>query len=352
MRLFQVFAVFLGGIVAATVITNIWWRLTPPTELDILVYDQTVPTDNYPSHASLGQLFEYHRVPYDISDYVGSLPGGVGPYGEWPDERPDLIILADAYGVYENDFGDVDEFGSIRRTEVFNAEQAQDVADWVDAGTPAYGEFSLVTDPTPAPAGQTLEEIFGFESTGWTFRVEGDLANVPPAIQTLGPFPWPYEGPGFIAVQVPAAGRDVDPRLIVLTEEMMTSDFTGVRGGPPGAAGGESLFDGWFAYVEPTDGAVVDAWFDLSLTEEGLAVLADEGIPATFPAMIRTENTLYFAGDGLSDETPFRLRRLKGGAIFTRLVTGSEFQFLYQVMEPSIAWLIDAAVSNQVAAGD
>ncbi len=353
MRLTQVLAVLLGGIVAVTIITNVWWRLTTPVELDVLVYDQTVPNENYPSHAALGQLFEYHRVPYDVAtDYVGSKPGGLANHGTWPTERPDLIILADAYGVYENEFGEVDEFGSIRRTETFNAEQAADVAEWVADGVPAYGEFSLVTDPTPAAAGQTLEELFGFESTGWTFRVEGDLRNVPPAIQTLGPHPWPYEGPGFIAVRVRAAGRDIDPELIVLTEEYTTSEYTGVTGGPPGSGGGDSLFDGWFAMVNPVDGAHVDAWFNLNVTDEGADILADHGIPVSFPAMVRTENTLYFAGDGLSDETPFRLRRLKGGAVFTRLITGAEFQFLYQVMEPSIAWLIDAAVSNQVASGD
>ncbi len=353
MRLAQLLAVSLGGIIATTVITNVWWRLTPTTDMDILVYDQTVPTDVYPSHASLEQIFEYHRIPYDASqDYVGAKPGGLDPHGVWPLEAPEMIILADAYGVYQNAFGDVDEFGSTRRTRVLSLDLVRDVADWVDAGTPAYGEFAMVVDPTPDAAAALLEQTFHFRSTGWTFRVEEQLANVPPAIQSLGPDPWPYEGPGFIAVRVPVAGRAAESELVVLTEDQLTGFYTGVSGGPPGSAGGDSYFDGWFSMVEPTEGGVVDAWFDLAVTDDGAAVLADHGIPTRFPALIRSDNTLYFAGDGLSDETPFRLRRLKGGAIFTRLVTGDEFQFMYQVLEPSIAWLIDSARSNQVAAAD
>ena len=42
----------------------------------------------------------------------------------------------------------------------------------------------------------------------------------------------------------------------------------------------------------------------------------------------------------MEDETPCRLRHLKGNASFTRLVTGDEFRFLYRVLEPSVGWLL------------
>ncbi len=333
--------VFLAGIAAATLITNLWWRLTPTKDLDVLVYDQTVPTDEYPEHAVLDQLLEYHRVPFDLGDdHVGAAPGG-GEFGTWPTAQPDMIFLADVYGVYLDSDGEVDEYGWDRATGALTLDQANDVQRWVETGTPAYGEFSLVTDPTPADAAQVLEETFNFRSSGWVFSKFDDLTKVSPVIRTLGPVPWTYTGPGLIALNVDAAGRAGTRQLIVLTEDDLTALTPLVVGGAPGAIAGDAPFDSWFSWTEPTGNAVVDAWFELPVTDSGAAVLEDAGIPLRFPALIRTENTLYFGGDGLADETPFRLRRLKGGAVLTRLITGSEFRFIYTILEPAVGWLIE-----------
>lgn len=347
MFLFQTVAVTIAGIVAATVVTNVIWRLTPVNELDILVYDQSVPDDTYPEHAALGQIFEYHRVPYDVaSDYVGAAPGG-GSFGEWPSTPPDMVILADTYGVYYNDQGEPDELGRALASGRLSQAQAADVKAWADGGVPTYGEFSLVLNPTPAAAGLLLEETFGFVSTGWIIQPVEDLAALSPALRDLGPHPWPYSGPGLIAVNTWVAGREGSNQIIVLTEDQMTDLMPTVLGGPPNSGGSEALFAKWMSYVNPVVGSSVDAWFELPVNDDGAALLAEAGIPTRIPALIRGPNTLYFAGDGLEDETPFRLRRLRGGAVFTRLITGEEFRFLYQVLEPSMAWLIEIAEQNK-----
>jgi hypothetical protein len=120
-----------------------------------------------------------------------------------------------------------------------------------------------------------------------------------------------------------------------------------IVGGPPGSTGGVAPYDGWVNIVEPAPDAEVDAAFRIPVTVDGDRVLARAGIPNTFAALVRTERTLYFSGDGLDDETPFRLRRLRGGATFTRLVTGDEFRVLYQVLEPSIKWLLDRVEESE-----
>jgi hypothetical protein len=121
---------------------------------------------------------------------------------------------------------------------------------------------------------------------------------------------------------------------------MLEKPTPDVLGGPPGSIAGRSPFHRWIGVVEAAEGTAVDAWFELPVNNRGAAVLDRLDIPVVFPALIRTSNTLYFAGNGLSDETPFRLRRLQGGATLTRLVTGQEFRFFYQILEPSMGWLL------------
>lgn len=356
MRSFQVAGLLMVTVIVLAVVTTIWWRFTPTNELDLLVYDQTVADDRYPDHAVLEQLLEYHRVPFDASqDYVGAAPGG-GPHGVWPEEQPDAIFLADLYGLYANDEGQLDEFGRNRITDRLTAPQADDVATWVAAGTPAYAEFGLVTEPTAQDAGLVLQEVFGFVDTGWALKPYDDLRDVSPQIQQLGPSPWPYDGPGWIVVGIAtpatattaASDDETIGTLFVLPGSLIEERLPLVVGGPPGSAGGSAPFGRWIGIVEPAEDAIVDAWIELRVTEEGARQLTKAGVPLRFPALIRTENTLYFAGDGLDDETPFRLRRLTGGATFTRLVTGNEFRFLYQVLEPSIGWMLDRVDEESV----
>ncbi|MEZ5226433.1 MAG: hypothetical protein R2710_07095 [Acidimicrobiales bacterium] len=354
MYLTQTIGVSLASIVVMTMLTSAWWRLTPHREVDILVYDQNVPNETYGQHGALAQIFEYHRVPYALDDYVGLTPGTWEPHGEWPEQQPDLIVLADVTGVYLDENNEPDEFGGRPVGEVIWPSQAEDIQRWVAAGTPAYGEFSMVVEPTPGRAGAILEDVFGVSSTGWRIRMFDDLTLVSPGIRNLGAYPWPYTGRGLVAVSGPAGGRNQGRNLVVLTEEQLDGFEIRIIGGPPGSPGGNARFDGWVEVVQPDPGTELDAVFELPVNADGAKMLARMGLPTRFAALVRTDRTLYFAGDGLRDETPFRLRKLKGGATFTRLVTGDEFQFLYQVLEPSFGWLLDRVPesTDQVASTD
>lgn len=355
----QVIGVSLASVVLITMLTSAWWRLTPHQDLDVLVYDQNVPTATYAQHGALDHILEYHRVPYELDDYVGVTPGTWEPNSTWPDERPDLIVLADVTNVRLDETGEPSEVGGTPVGDVLWPSQAEDIARWIDTGTPAYGEFAMVVEPTPGASGAALEDAFGIRSTGWRIRMFDDLEDASPGLRNLGPDPWPYRGPGLIAVSGPAGGRNQGRNLVVLTEDQLGGASIRIIGGPPGSPGGNARFDGWVEVVQPQPGSELDAIFELPVTAEGAQILAQSGLATRFAALVRTQRTLYFAGDGLRDETPFRLRKLKGGATFTRLITGDEFQFLYQVLEPSFGWLIEQVPepgmldeSNDVSAGE
>ncbi|MDA3039234.1 MAG: hypothetical protein O3C27_06835 [Actinomycetota bacterium] len=90
-------AFVLSVVVTIVLITSIWWRLVPERDIDVLVYDQTVPSGVDADRAMLQQLLDHHHVGYDQNDCFGSKPGGTAPHGTWPSERPDLIVLADVF---------------------------------------------------------------------------------------------------------------------------------------------------------------------------------------------------------------------------------------------------------------
>ncbi len=301
----QVVGVALSSIVVITLVTSLWWRLTPERELDVLVYDQTVPDESYAQHAALGQLLDYHRVAYDLDDYIGVTPGTWEPYGTWPTERPDLIVLADATGVLLDAAGNPDPTGDRRVSGGIAASRASDIARWVAEGTPAYAEFAMVTEPTTADAATTLEELFGFRSSGWRIRFFDDLTNVSPGIQNLGVYPWPYSGPGMIAVSGPDGGREQPRQLVVLTADDLTRDRLVITGGPPGGPGGVTTYDGWASVVQADPDAIVDAAFEIPVTDDGRASWPEPASPPGSPRSFAPSEPCTSPPMGSTTRRPF-----------------------------------------------
>lgn len=97
----------------------VWW-LGPPSRIDVLVHDQTVPDETYLEHASLGLLLVYEKVAFETDrSFIGAAPGGA-PYGDWPEVARDPVMLVDAHGVYVDDSGAVSEEGTSRLTGRFD----------------------------------------------------------------------------------------------------------------------------------------------------------------------------------------------------------------------------------------
>lgn len=344
MLVLRVVLIMASATVAASVVTRIAWEIMPSRDYDIFVFDQTVPTDDYPEHAVLEELFEYHKVPYDPAvDYFGAKPGGGGAHGTWPSEPPEIVILADAYGVYAPTGTAEGQPVLEPQTRYLSLPQALDIAAWAESGVPTYGEFAMVYAPTPGDAGAVIEQTFGFTSSPWVFRYWDNLDGVSPAITSIYEGTWDYTGPGIVLVAGPAAGRPGHPRIVVLTSDDLTNPLPQISGGAPGAIRGVASFDNWGSIVAAGPDTELDANFEFLVNELGRAKLDEHGLDPIFPALIRRDNTLYFTGNGLANETPFRLNHLRGAATFTRLVTGKEFRFLYTILEPSVGWLIDTA---------
>jgi len=187
-------AVVLVPMLLWPAVGSVLWMLQPSQPVDVLTYDLTVFDDTYREHRAFGFALEAFKVPFAVTDYVGSAPGGA-PTGSWPPARPDLVALVDAYGVYSNDFGVVDAQGSHRISGRFGVDDAKKVIGWAADGTFVYGEASLLSEPTDPEAIDLLAGLFGVEPTGWVGRWFSHLERVP---ETLRRGEWDYRGPGLL----------------------------------------------------------------------------------------------------------------------------------------------------------
>jgi hypothetical protein len=340
--LMVVLALLLPLLLWPGVASLVWW-LRPDTELDILVYDQTVPDATYLEHASLGLVLEYEKVPFATKDsFIGAAPGGL-PQGTWPSAAPDLVMLVDAYGVYLDDTGQVADQGTRRITDALEEHDAARVMDWAATGTVVYGEFNILGEPTASPASTKLQELFGVERTGWAGRPFEDLADVPDRLIALAGGTWGYTGRGIVLLASGPEGASV----VVLSGDELEDAFPVVEGTLPGSGrSAKARVDGWFEIIATLPGAEVDMSMRLPVTDWGRSVLNQHGIPTEWPFLVRTEKSLYLAADASENSIEFPLRRMTGSPSFMRVLPHSaQTEFFYRVYLPVVQWLIETAGS-------
>ena len=334
------------GVLGTLPVLHLLWRVQPVNDLDVLVFDVSVSDGSYDEHAVLDRIFDNERVPFDLgSDHVGAAPGGA-PFGTWPRTEPELIILADGYGVYADENGQIGDRGRTLVSPTLDAGQAADVERWIANGVPAYGEFALTIEPTSIEASEYVQDAFGFDSLGWVGHAEEDLSEVSPVIRSLGPSPWPYDGPGMIFLTVEAGAARPEPQLVVLTAAELDHLQPVFSGGPAEGRGDHSSFAGWFELVEPTT-AAIESWLEMPVNPVGAEVLADAGIPLRWPGVVSTPTTVYVVGDGLGDSTGFAFRKFAFGEwMSSQFGDTPDERFFHQILRPSVSRVVQLAVDR------
>lgn len=299
----------------------IWW-FQGSERLKVAIIDKTVPSENYREHKGLTWVLNHNRYVKEdetgyraADDYFGFMPNetekdyeirGVEELGS----GHDLIYLADAYGVYEDDLPWQEQKG--QRSELIYG--GLEMAEWqmikqqvMDASSDLVVEFNTFASPTDAAVSTDMEEFLGIKWSGWSGRYFPDLsagAEVPEWIienYERDAEDWPFTGGGFVLVE------DESGEIVVLSEERGDIESAGLHvkftdSGQTAFDLKESpSFDYWFDINEAQGQTEVLAEYEWSLGEQGQAVLSDRGIPSDFPAIMRKpvneSEVYYFAGD-------------------------------------------------------
>nr|WP_254177978.1 MULTISPECIES: hypothetical protein [unclassified Planococcus (in: firmicutes)] len=221
----------------------------------------------------------------------------------------DLIYLADAYGVYEDDLPWQEAKGE--RSELIYG--GLEMAEWqaikqqvINTGSDLVVEFNTFASPTDAAVSTDMEEFLGIKWSGWSGRYFPDLAGAEVPAWIVQNYEqeaeeWQFTGGGFVLVE------DASGEIVVLSEERGDIENAGLHvkftdSGQTAFGLQESpTFDYWFDINEVQGQTEVLAEYEWSLGEQGQAALSERGIPENFPAVMHTTvndaDVYYFAGD-------------------------------------------------------
>lgn len=361
------------------------WEASPAKTLSVAVLDKTVDDDSYREHKGLFWILnqQKYRMPgggkylYD-RDYYGYDPA---VNGERPEERtmadlnPDtqLIYVADTYGPAETGIADDPDAGvptnaggqeptarrgGMKTLDVNVLETA------ASRGAMLIAEFNSVAAPTEEPVRNRAGALLGMKWTGWTARYFPNLAQgaeipdwVPSRYREITGQTWSYTGGGFLFVHesgdlfVLRDGEESDGGARISFTDAGSERF---------GIDANTRYNYWFDIVTASGGSDTLAEYELPLTANGRAVLAERGVPEQFPAVLRREVSAeeaaqplpfgatsspavgqvsyYFAGD-YADRSGYPFwRRYAGWPAFKSLFTldtrNSEDAFYWDVYVP------------------
>ncbi|MDQ1910171.1 hypothetical protein RAC89_06620 [Paenibacillus sp. GD4] len=293
------------------------WALQPSHLLNVAILDKTVPDTTFREHKGLMWLLnhmkyvKHDKTAYTVEkDYYGYVPEPEGHSIRELDlsNDYDLLYIADTYGVYKDDISGVIEHGN-RSNKIYGGLQASDIDQVKNAlfkGTTLIAEFNTFGSPTDPEAKKALYEILGLRWSGWIGRFFPELSGggelpewAKSNYEHQTGTKWSFAGPGFVFVSE-------QDQIIVLEEGKDTGKSGNVfRLTEEGEAFvGSSLkarYNYWFDVIEPEDSKEVLAYYQLDVTDAGEDKLREQGLPSTFPAVIRHDTGIYrayyFAGD-------------------------------------------------------
>ncbi|SDC78900.1 hypothetical protein SAMN04488104_100612 [Algoriphagus faecimaris] len=318
------------------------WYLWPSSTLDLVIIDKTVPNSTYREHNGLFYVLNYQKfikssgesyltdqdyfgfVPNEKADFgsVRGIPASGNELTEWV-SRKDLIYLTDTYGVYTENFKDIESGEKSKR--IYGGLDAKDVELLTEAKQQEktiIGEYNSMASPTPKFYRSSFENIMGLKWTGWIARYYEELdtlvnKELPSWLidnYTEQHGPWQLKGDGMIFVnesgeiQVLNAVEDYQNKTpLIRTPKLNKPQFNLPEVVP---------YPDWFDIVLIERDYEVISYFDLNPTGTGLEKLRKMGLPRFFPAAVTKKNgkgnLYYFSGDFSDFDGELGSPRFKG----------------------------------------
>ena len=351
------------------------WSRQPIHELRVVIVDKTVPDATRREHAGLSWLLQHRKIRQPggadyatDKDYYGFFPL---PNHKWEIREPsvaaaapELIYLADTYGVYTEEFYG-QPIGN-RTAMIYGGLRPEEIRD-LEAALPGcltlVGEFNSFADPTYGESRQACMDWFGLSWKGWIGRYFKDLdrqLEVPPwAVRNYERQTgqeWLFDGPGFLFV-------NEDDQVEVLEEGIDVAKGRGLRfkGLPDGqqwlGLPEDARYDYWFDVVKPKPGTKVLAEYELPLLPPGEKKLKALGIGARTPAVLLSQlgatRSFYFAGDFVDAWPVPNFHRVAGLApfrkMFSREVPGDPSSFYWRVYVPLMSRVLEDTLARKEA---
>lgn len=328
-----VFAVIASvALLSILIVPFVLWQLKPFTVLDAWVVDKTVPYPNFREHKGIFWVLNHEKLTapgkrklYDQrKDYYGFFPEGPRTWKTLAmpvqaPQKPDLIYLADTYGVYTEDYLQARLSGEFSKKMYggLSAEDNQSLRNHLGEGNTLIAEFNTVASPTYGFERKELGVLLHMRWRGWIGRLYEDLTRdneVPDWVvrnyESQKKKPWDFFGRGFVIIRDDLL-IEVFPWGTEAGKEGMKVVYRDAWAKRFGITEAVS-YKFWFEWSIPDNSVEIVADFEWDLTDAGKEHLRKFGLPTRFPAVMHTVNpqfnTWYFAGDFADLEfarTPF-----------------------------------------------
>lgn len=342
------------------------WQFESSRNLKVLIIDKTVPDTTYREHSGFMWILNHSKIKmihseaafkYD-KDYYGfiPLPNEKFAIKELPAnlEKPNLLYLVDAYGVYKEDF--YKNSSSDGKPGIIyggmSAEEVEKIKHVLGSNT-IIGEFNTLASPTDIKAKEELENIFGLKGNEWVGRYFSDLSTDSIEIQNwmkenyamqYGE-KWNFNGAGIVLVD----SKDsicVLRKNIELGKGLIKINFT-EDAEKEFKVKNNIHYYYWFEISEPDKETEVLAKYQLDVTKEGKKLMDKYNLPNEFPAIVRkTGNytSYYFAGDFADSNSTPKLYSAFGIQFYNKITTfdedTSQNYFYWNVYYPLIKTII------------
>lgn len=309
--------IILTFLIALLLPVMLWFFKTPEV-IDIVILDKTVPNTSFREHKALTWILGNQKITksdnqfYDEShDYFGYFPNEDNINKVYDlkiqETPPDLIYIADTYGVYENDFTHSESVSQDSKLIYggLTLEEVEIIRKSAYKGTTVVAEFNSFASPTNDSVRNQMYDLMGLRWTGWISRYFNNLSSnleVPEWIignyEEQNKSNWTFSDYGMIFVgpngEIVVLGKDaIEKQGVRFNWTKKGEAFLGKKD--------KTNYDYWFDIVVPDKGSHVLANYDLALKSSGKAQLKANGIPLNFPAVITSNTglykTYYFAGD-------------------------------------------------------
>lgn len=333
-------------------IPRIIWMMSEKYAIDILVVDKTVPTTEYKEHLGLYWILHQERISkdngefYDFAiDYHGYDPyeqKTTQPLSIENEKHFPLVYIADTYGVYNDEDTLVD--GGITLSEWLSISKAKKEDGILIA------EFNTFSSPTSSSVARAIAKDLNIEWTGWIGKYYPNLSNddvsdwIKMQYEKQYGKKWSFQKGGLIFIhhnkEIVVLEESKQP-MRVLFQPANDENSTLL------AEVKKSEFYFWFDIVEPKNGSVVLANFQLQLTEDERAFLESHQIPPTFPAITHhsKNNTFYFSGD-FAKLNQYSFSSMYFGDELMQYFSEREFKFFWRSYVPFMR-----AILNQLKYG-
>lgn len=320
--------ILVAVLVLAIILLFVIWHLLPKKVLNVAVLDKTVLSyseddnivkDNvYRKHRGFHWILNQQRYvkpdgsKYDYKcDYFGPMLDEEGSYDhsvEFADAgfKPDLVYLADAYGLGN------DTFGHYNGSSPLNGGISDDDMSYIsfayESGAPILAEATLFSSPLSDSVRYQLINLLGVTPTKWIGRYIVDLEDftdvpdwAPPMYEQQEGVEWRFTGPGVLLVSE-------DGKIIILEQNTdfnskdLLKIYINEEYKKEFGECSQCNFYNWFELIEPNYGVDNIATFEFDLNATGMEKIREINKTPRFCAIARRQEEGYapvyfFSGD-------------------------------------------------------